>query len=392
MCIRDRGMGGAKAVVDSRTFFRGPAPSKKMKPLHWDKLKMEDEGPSLWHKLYKGDVDAPFNYEEFENMFSQKDVVVKEVAAKPKQVLLLDEKTHQKLAIMLHKLPSIASIQRALLELDNSVLGKEALVVVKDNCPNPMERQSFLKKVGTKPEEEYTSAEKYMAMVITTSEFEKRIGAWLFTLEWTENVEAALKPMNRLEKAMKCILNSKYLPYYMGVLLGFGNMMNFGSTKGNAPSVALSFLNKLEMTKDNRGKTSLYSYLFTTVRTKNPEALQLPEEMAPLFDGIKGLKWEDFEKSVDEAKRAVSIFDNQSKVVKKELEKQGMDTTDPFVPLTAKFIVTANAQLKTIEDNFEALKGLNKNLIEYFNLDPKTGKLEHIFDCLLYTSPSPRDS
>jgi hypothetical protein len=243
-----------------------------------------------------------------------------------------------------------------------------------------MERQSFLKKVGTKPEEEYTSAEKYMAMVITTSEFEKRIGAWLFTLEWSENVEAALKPMNRLEKAMKCILNSKYLPYYMGVLLGFGNMMNFGSAKGNAPSVALSFLNKLEMTKDNRGKTSLYSYLFTTVRTKNPEALQLPEEMAPLFDGIKGLKWEDFEKSVDEAKRAVSIFDNQAKVVKKELEKQGMDTTDPFVPLTAKFIVTANAQLKTVEDSFEALKVLNKNLIEYFNLDPKTGKLEHIFE------------
>lgn len=381
------GAPGAAPAKPSRQFFKGPAPQKKMKPLHWDKIELKDESVSVWHRIYNGTAcDTTFDYEEFETLFSQKEVEVKQAAApKPKKILLLEEGIHRNLSIVLHKLPSIPNVQRALMELDEQTLGREALIAMLAQAPTDEVKRSFLNNANKKPEDEYEPQEKFMCMMIAMPEYKRRVSAWLFTLEWPENVQAAKKPIARLQQAMDAIINSQYLPYYLGLLLGFGNMMNYGdSRKGNAGAIQLALFGRLELTKDNRGKSSLLGHLINTAKNRNPEAItQFVEEMKPITTSLNQVKWDDVEKSVEEAQKQVQIFQSQVTGVKKKLVELGADTDDPFVPKMTEFQLRASGELQEILQQFEALKGAHQQCLQFFAIyDPKK-KPEEYFNELI---------
>lgn len=384
-----RGVPGAAAGPSkpSREFFKGPAPTKKMKPLHWDKIELKDDaGVSVWHRIYNGTAcDTTFNYEEFETMYSQKEVEVKKVEPKPKKLLLLEEGVHRNLSIVLHKLPSIPNVQRALLELDDQTLGREALIAMLAQAPPDEVKRSFLNNANKKPEDDYEPQEKFMAMMIAMPEYKRRVSAWLFTLEWPDNVQAVLKPLDRLQQAMDAILKSEHLPHFLGLLLGFGNMMNYGDArKGNAGAIQLALFGRLELTKDNRGKTSLLSHLINAVKAAKPEAIQaFCDEMKPIQSNLNQVKWDDVEKSVDEAKRAVNIFNNQVTGVKKTLIEMGADAEDPFIPRMAEFHLRATAELDQVLQNFEILKTTHQQALLYFAIYDAKKKPEEYFSELI---------
>lgn len=382
-----RAAAGPAKPQDTRSYYTGPQPQKKMRPLHWDKLDLPSES-SLWHKLHDEKLfDLAFDYEEFESMFSQKEVDAKksDKPAKPPKIMLLDEKINQNLSIMLRKLPSIPNIQRALLDLDDGLLNRDALIAIAGQAGTIEEvKKSFLAKANTKPEEAYEPTEKFVQMAISMTEFRKRVSSWLFTLEWEENVSAIQKPIGRFNEALLSILNSKYLPYYMGILLGFGNMMNYGNAaKGNAPAINITTLSKLDASKDNRGKTSLMQHLLHVVRTRNPDALELHEELKPLLSNIHTIKWEDLEKSVADAEKEVQIFQNQINAVKKAIAAQGGDPDDPYVPRMMEFHVRATSQLKALQETLAECKANFEQLLRYFGLPPSASmKPEEMFAAL----------
>jgi hypothetical protein len=357
-----------------------------MKPLHWDKIDLPEAGSSLWHRIYAGtDVDCRFDYDEFETLFSQKEVEVKkEVAPKPKKIMLLEEGVHRNLSIVLHKLPSIPNVQRALLELDSEVLNREALVAMAAQAPTDEVKKAFLQSATRKPEEEYEPPEKYMAMMLTMPEFKKRVTCWLFTMEWADSTSAVMKPIARLTEAIAAVLESPSLPIYLGLLLGFGNMMNYGDArKGNAAAVSLSLLGKLELTKDNRGKTSLVGHLFQTVKSQHPPALALPDELKPLTSSLMQIKWEDVEKSVKDAEAAVQLFNTQCQAVKRRLVENGSDRDDPFIPITTSFYEVASMELQKIQEDFAQLKTQHVQLLQYFGISDVKKKPEEIFSELV---------
>ena len=380
------GASGPAAPKDTRVFYRGPAPQKKMKPLHWDKIDLPDTGATVWHRIYAGsDIDTTFDYEEFENLFSQKEVEAKkEVAPKPKKIMLLEEGIHRNLSIVLHKLPSIPNVQRALNELDGEVLNREALVAMAAQAPTDEVKKAFLANATKKPEDEYEPPEKYMAMMLTMPEFKKRVTCWLFTMEWGDSTQAVMKPILRLSEAISAVLESPSLPFYLGLLLGFGNMMNYGDArKGNAAAISLGLLGKLELTKDNRGKTSIVGHLFHTIKTHHPSALSLPDELKPLTNNLTQIKWEDVEKSVKEAEAAVQIFQTQCAAVKRKLVEVGSDRDDPFIPITTEFYSVASSELKKIQDDFALLKEQHLKLLQYFGITDVKKKPEEIFSELV---------
>lgn len=378
---------GAAAAKPSRQFFKGPAPQKKMKPLHWDKIELKDDAVSVWHRIYNGTAcDTSFDYEEFEGLFSQKEVEVKkEVAPKPKKILLLEEGIHRNLSIVLHKLPSIPNVQRALLELDDQTLGREALIAMLAQAPTDEVKRAFLNSANKKPEEEYEPQEKFMSMMIAMPEYKRRVSAWLFTLEWPDSVQAVKKPIARLQQAMDAILQSQNLPYYLGLLLGFGNMMNFGDArKGNAGAIQLALFGRLELTKDNRGKSSLLGHLITTVRNRKPDAINgLVDEMKTVVPSLSQVKWDDVEKAVDEAQKAVQIFQNQVAGVKKKLVELGSDSEDPFIPRMTEFQMRVTAELQEVQQQYETLKSTHQLCLSYFAIYDTKRKPDEYFSELI---------
>lgn len=116
-------------------------------------------------------------------------------------------------------------------------------------------------------------------MVLNGLEFTKRCKAWMFTLEWDEAVVNARRPIVKLQAAADVVLASKHLPKVMALVLGFGNLLNYGhATRGNAGAFSYNALSKLEVTKDVTGKVNLMQHLINTVQARRPE---LPEGAPP---------------------------------------------------------------------------------------------------------------
>lgn len=341
----------------------------------------------MWSLIDAGAVgDAVFDYAEFEQLFSQKEVVDKPVAPpRPQRVLLLREDMYRNLSIVLHKLPSIPNVQRALLELDASVLSREMLTAMLAHAPTDEVRTAFLRNADKKPEEEYEPQEKYMAMMVTMPEFKRRVSAWLFAREWEESRLAAMKTMRRLQESMDAVLNSKHLPYYLGLLLGFGNMMNYGDPRrGNAGAVSLDLLDKLELTKDNRGKMSLFAYLIKTVKVCRPEALCLVDEMkAVLGANVMQVGWADIESSMQDAEKAVQVFQNHCTFVKKKLVELGADAEDPFVPFAEEFTMRVTNELRELKGHHDRLDGTRIRFLQYFGMTNVQRKPEDVFSQLV---------
>ena len=374
--------GGAKK--DERQFFNGPAPSKKMKPFHWEKQGLPEESGSIWHRIHDAkEFDLKFDYEEFESMYSQKEVVAEEKPkeVKKKKVILVDEKTFQNLSIMLHKLPTISNIQRAITELDDETLSRDSLVAIVAQIPAPDVVKKFTSMQDSKPLEEYEPPEQFVALTLTLPAFRLRCMTWLFTKEYEDNVSGVIKPIIRLTCAIDSVLASKHLPYILGLLLMFGNMMNYGNgMKGNAAAIPISTISKLDATKDNRGKISLMQHLFNTMRKENPDSFDVAEELKPIMNNVHQIKFEELEKGVTDSDRQLKQFSTQVATVKKQLEKAGVDLSEEaYLPRMVEFQTRAEARLNEATEEFEKCKSSFEKLLVYFGATKKPFKPEDIF-------------
>jgi hypothetical protein len=388
------GMPGAKtpAGAPERQWFKGPAPTKKMRPLHWDKMALTALEGTIWQRIHadKDGIDGGCDFDEFESLFSQKEVAKdekKDAAKKEEKVMLVDAKTYMNFSIMLHKLPPVPTIQRAVLELDNATLKKDQiqalLAAAEPKSLSPDTVKEFTAKQSTKPVEEYSPPEQFVAMVLALGDvFKPRLSAWVFTLHWKENMETLRAPLTRASGAMQAVLRSQHLAYYLAVLLNLGNHMNHGSPKGNAPAVMLSILGKIDAAKDNRGKTSLMQHMLAVVRARNPAALDLAEELKCLWPengSAASLKLDDLEKSVAEAEGAMNQFNNAVNIVKRLNASNPMAGSDPFVPQMTSYAVTAQTELEEAKRLLDDAKARYKELVAFFGYPEKRApKLEEM--------------
>ncbi|KAJ9464209.1 Formin-like protein 20 [Diplonema papillatum] len=354
-------------------FYRGAVPKKKMRVMHWEKYGLTKDNLSMWHKVHPelgGELNCEFNYEEFETMFAQKERTERQHVVEKKEVVtLIDAKQFQNISIMMHKMPSIPEIQRAVQQLDSTVLDRDKLDSLISQVPTEEDEAAFKANADKKPLEEYEPPEQFFSMVVNSVAFTKRCKAWVLTFEWDELVGTALRPIKKVQAACDSILASKNLPYVMGIVLGFGNFMNEGHRQGNAPGFAVSTLSKLEMTKDVSGKMTLLQYVVQVVSKRNKEALELPRDLAPCLDGAQGIKNSDIEDGLKNVTNALRSFKANVKNVKDRLAAAGVsEDDDPFVPKMTAFFNKAEVEQKSVETQFQAVKDTLIKVLQYWSV------------------------
>eukprot|EP01062_Namystynia_karyoxenos_P054529 TRINITY_DN4493_c0_g1_i1.p1 TRINITY_DN4493_c0_g1~~TRINITY_DN4493_c0_g1_i1.p1 ORF type:complete len:1009 (+),score=362.05 TRINITY_DN4493_c0_g1_i1:88-3114(+) len=364
-------------------FFKGPKPQKKMKVVHWDKYVLTtDPHRTLWHRVHPhpevgGDLDCSFDYEQLETLFSEKVKSDKKKDKKEKKevITLIEGKKFQNLSIMLHKMPPLEQVERAVQTLDVAALDREKLEMLLAGVPTDEDAEEFRGNMHKKPREEYEPPEKFFDMVLNSLEFTKRCKAWIFTLEWDENVESALKPIRKLQAASDAILTSQHLPYVMGIILGFGNILNHGhAQRGSAGAFGHATLSKLEMTKDQSGKVNLMQHLINTCRDRRPESLELAKELDPCMQGVQAIKFDEIDKGVTGLEAALRKFKAQVKQVRDKLAAAGLADSDPFGPRMVEFHSKAEAEYAAVEKEAQRVKETFTKVLEYWAAPPKALK------------------
>ncbi|KAJ9463315.1 Formin-G [Diplonema papillatum] len=345
-------------------WWKGGKPSQPLRVFHWDKVVVADEQASgtMWNTVHHG-IDCTFDLDEFVTKFQAKKKVTGaghgSGAPVVKKTEMMDAKKFQNISIMLHKMPEIDSIKAALDSLDISILSRDCLEAIKAQIPNSDEQAMFESKIDEKnsKSEAWEKPELYYKMIIDYNSgiFRKRAESWLFSLDWPEITTNIEKPLAKLQTAIDAVLDAQSLPYVMGVLLGFGNMMNAGTNKGNAGAFAPKTLTQLEAARDRSGKINLLQHLVHTVKKEREPALALPVELKSTEGNILSIKYDDLDKAIKDAQDALKKFMTQYKAVMSHIEKTG-NTQDPYGAKMSSFKETADVELTRLENEYSTIK------------------------------------
>jgi hypothetical protein len=337
-------------------------PTKPMKPMFWDKLQKLDPS-TAWANIKEADFDT----EEFEMMFSKKEIKApekgkkeEEKESKPAEVQIVDAKLFQKLAIMIHKLPKVARLQQAILELDSKEVSKEKLELIISNYPGAEDIQDFKTKMNLKPEKNYVEVEKYMQMIVSVPEFFGRLEAWIFMLEFEQNVAIAEKPLAVLKKAVQVVRDSQSFKTILGYILAFGNYMNGGTNKGQADGFHLKALLKLDLTKDSTNKVTLIQYIAEQALKKDPSIAKIAEEFKILNDA-KTIGFDMVSKEVDGLSNGLKKFKTIAKNVQKHVDEE-----DVVMKKMTSFCIEAIKKSDILTKEMADVKASYESLLRYF--------------------------
>jgi hypothetical protein len=339
-------------------------PTKPMKPMFWDRIQnVSADTNTVWSSVKEGDFDI----QEFEMMFSKKEMKQTEKKkdepkqARPEDVIILDGKLFQKYSIVIHKLPKVARMQQAVMELDNKVLTKDHLELIINNIPTTEEINEFKEKMNTKPEKNYAEAEKFMHLMVTLPEFAGRLEAWMFLLEFEQNVKIAEKPLAALKNAVAAVKNSNNFKAVLGYILAFGNYMNGGTNKGQAEGFHLKALLKLDLTKDSTNKVTLLQYVAEQAIRKDPSVIKLIEDFKVLNEA-KSIAFDMISKEVDGLSNGLKKF----KTIVKNVQKH-VDEEDIFMKKMTSFCIEAIKKSDQLTKEQTEIKASYDNLLRFFS-------------------------
>lgn len=145
--------------------------------------------------------------------------------------------------------------------------------------PTPEQIADFKGKYQKKPIENFEDAEKYMLMIITIPQFQKRLECWRFTQNFASSAGYTLSCLKNLRKAIDAVKKNENLKLILGYTLSFGNYMNAGTKKGQAVGFKFTNLDILSQTKDKTNRLTLLHYIVVQLSKNHPEALNLPNEL-----------------------------------------------------------------------------------------------------------------
>ncbi|ESN98261.1 hypothetical protein HELRODRAFT_141663, partial [Helobdella robusta] len=220
---------------------------------------------------------------------------------------LLDSKRSNAINISLTTLPHISLIKTAVMNMDQSIMNKEAVEKILNHLlPTEEERTKLIEAQLNNPDVPLGTAEQFLITISNISEVRCRLQLWLFLLEFEsiENVgckcfKFLLHPANNLDglsdlkESMKQVRTCKTLKYALTVLLAVGNCLNNNQTKG----FTLDFLSKVNEIKDSIRRRSLLQHLVSFVVGMFPEGTDVYSEV-PAVTRCSRIDWDELDEKL----------------------------------------------------------------------------------------------
>ena len=349
--------------VPSFTVFKGPQPTKpkiklkvKVKPLQWARVLLLPENdpkrPNLvWNNIKEPDIDI----DEITSLFSvKKKEITEKVEKKPTIVkkTFLDNKRAQEVGISLAKLPSINIIEKALINMDEKAL-------TEDNIDSLLliaitkEEYNMYKSMGS--DGVWEKNDKFLIELNEIPYYKEKLKIWSTILKYEFLIPRLEDSFKYLIPACKELKNNKHFHEILGTILSLGNIMNGGTSKGQADGFSLDLLPKLEGLKDSTGH-SILTFICSKTNKEDPS-----------FEGFKN-KFPYLEKaatySLNETKKKVDELNNMVNIVDKLLYE--VKTEDEFVENASNSLRGAKAKVDVFKNQEEKNRSFYHETIKFF--------------------------
>ncbi|XP_019441430.1 PREDICTED: formin-like protein 13 isoform X2 [Lupinus angustifolius] len=360
---------GSKGRILSRT-ISSKNNTKKLKPLHWQKLPRAVQG-SLWDETQKSGKasNAPeIDMSELENLFSasvpssdpaKKSNIRSSVGHKYEKVQLIEHRRAYNCEIMLSKVKvPLHDLMSSVLALEQSALDTDQVENLIKFCPTKEEMKLLKGYTGEK--EKLGRCEQFFLELMQIPRVETKLRVFSFKIQFNSQIR-----------------NSVKLKRIMQTILSLGNALNQGTVRGSAIGFRLDSLLKLTETRARNNKMTLMHYLCKVLADQLPEVLDFSKDLANLEPA---------------AKIQIKFLAEEMQAVSKGLEKvvQELSTSENDGPISETFRKNLKGFLSSAEAEVRSLaslySGVGRNvdaLILYFGEDPFRCTFEQVVTTLL---------
>ena len=319
-------------------------PAKKMKALNWNRIIIDWRNSSRADTIWDNFTDcAPYQSEEFEELFCMKEAVKKDAAAggadkkaavgASKYLRVLDMKMSNSLGIMLSRLPPPSIIRDAIASCDESELSKEQIEAILKQLPTPEIIQEINDACGANPEMELDKPEKYMKLIATIPRLAVRLKCWSFKLAFVDIILDVEDDLIKLNAASKDLQKSEQLKNIIAMAISLGNHMNAGNARRErADGFDVDILPRLVDVKSSDNKMTLLQYIIDKIYKTNPSVLDIEKELRAATEAFPV----DFKNALARAQKLTSEFAAVDRDSNRVIE--GNDPADPFNTMMADFL------------------------------------------------------
>lgn len=249
----------------------------KVKQLQWQRVLLmpetsKDRPNLIWNNMKELKVDI----DEVIFLFGTKKREQKKVEEKKPKIetkKFLDPKRTQEVSIIVTKLPGPEDVNRALITLDQSFLNSDQIEGLLKILITKEELNMY-KSMGE--DGNWDKGEKYLIKINDIPNHQVKLKIWSLTNKFEEKLPGLTESLEHMVNACNEIKNNKYFKLILSIILGLGNILNGGSSRGQADGFSLDLLNKLPGIKDNLGNSIL-----TWICAK-------ANKMDHTFEGFKG--------------------------------------------------------------------------------------------------------
>ena len=358
---------GVPGVPVFAPILRGPKPTKpkiqlkvKVKPLQWTRVLLLPENdpkrPDLvWNTIKEPEIDI----DEITSLYAIKR---KENTEAPKKAAVvkkkfLDNKRAQEVGISIAKLPKVDVIAKALITMDETALTEDnidALLLIAIT----KEELKMYKSMGS--DGVWEKNEKYLIELNEVPYYKEKLKIWSSIFKYDFLIPRLEESFKYLIPACEELRNNKHFHEFLGTILSLGNIMNGGTSKGQADGFSLDLLPKLSGLKDSTGH-SILTFICTKTNKEDPT-----------FEGFKG-KFPNLEKaavySLNETKKKVEELNNMVNIVDKLLME--IKNQDDFVINASNSLRDAKQKVNIFQTKEEKNRNFYYETIKFFGYKEK---------------------
>ncbi|XP_037070758.1 protein diaphanous-like [Pollicipes pollicipes] len=354
---------------------------KNLKRANWKKVMPQHlKENSFWVGINEERLADEDILQGLQNRFSSRPIAKKVDAdinsktKKSKELRVLDGKAAQNLSILLGgplKHMTYEEVKRAVLRCDDSVLTDTLVESLVQYCPTPDQ----LKKLENYRAEydDLAEAEQFAITIGSIKRLLPRLKSMSFKLRFAEMVQDVKPAIVAATAACEEVTSSKKFARMLELILLMGNYMNTGSQNAQAVGFEISYISKLNNTKDVENRTTLIHYLAEVVESKHPELLNFMDEISHVERAAKV--------SQEQVMKLMRQMETATKNLETDLKnnKVALSPDDKFMDVMSDFSVMARQQVDILSNMSQKMSQLFSRIAEYFVFDKQKYVMEDFF-------------
>ncbi|XP_047310341.1 formin-like protein 4 [Impatiens glandulifera] len=366
----DRKKTSAKKIDNEQT---------KLKPLHWDKLILANADHSMvWDEInidgsFRIDDDlikALFGYSTINKNFP--DQIISS-STNPNSVLntrifILDPRKSQNAAIIIR---SLDVSQREIIDalFDGQGLSVDILEKLVKICPTKDEEDKLIQFNGNPSK--LANAESFLYHILKSVPFAfARLNAMLFMSSYDNDILHVKESLQTLETACNELRTRGIFFKLLEAILKTGNLMNAGTSRGNAQGFNLNSLRKLSSIKSTDGKTSLLHFVVEQVIYSEGATNTISTRLHSEFSNVKKASSLDYYYHNDMCADLKRRVDEIKLLVKQCCENNRRGC---FGEEMKGFVEKCEEELTIVKEEETRIMSLVKRTTEYYQVGGDSG-------------------